>query len=832
MSKSLFALSLTLSLTLVACQTQPLGQQQSPTQAKTLSPDAAVHYPARTKTEATGAVKIIGQTLTLTLKLPQLPSPSHNHTDFATQKLDLSTATKLFAQVTDSHGETYTPVGADGNGAVNYSAGTITLTFNNVVPDELLFVEVQAKNGTTDIPQADLATVLKHTSSASPVNTTLNFQTTVAAKAMKALLTADATRARSINLTDLDTLTTSITGVTGTSPNLTYPQKHPSLVNTALLATDLQTQLPNTLTAADYRQNVGTTVNLTVSGLTGTDKVQVQITDAASAIQTNLGNGSTNLTGVTPGSGLSAIVTPFGTPSQSYTYTMNPTSLSLTEGNTNNLTVTASPTLQVSNITPSAGTPGTQITITGTGFNGISAPNGVSFSGANASYVVNSDTQITATVPTAAIDGPITITKGATSIDSTAFDAYRIIFVKANASGANSGRSWADAHPSLQSAILAAVSNDQIWIAAGTYKPATQNDSFNVNEGVKIYGGFAGNETTLAARNPATNPVILSGDLGNDDGSYTQVPFTTDTDNVNTIVIADSDGTLDGVTVQGARSCGLSVAGNHSPVLNNLIIKNNNRDRTGNGGRGAGIRFHNGARPYLSNTVFSENFASQFGGGIYISDSSPLLFEKLVFKKNKAPQGSAIDIQIVPQSFTISRVVVVENTATDSMNFYANLYNNSSTPITLTLSNVLIANNISQGEDTRIAGDGYATFVANNVTVANNTVEGGGFSTFSEFSGPSTVHNNFLIWKNAVARTPDSGSGNIDLGTGGSPFLNPADPDGADNLWFTADDGFNFANGTVNGVNDGVTGTGIPATDIVDRGRNGIIDSGAYEYTP
>ena len=131
MSKSLFALSLTLSLTLVACQTQPLGQQQSPTQAKTLSPDAAVHYPARTKTEATGAVKIIGQTLTLTLKLPQLPSPSHNHTDFATQKLDLSTATKLFAQVTDSHGETYTPVGADGNGAVNYSAGTITLTFNN-----------------------------------------------------------------------------------------------------------------------------------------------------------------------------------------------------------------------------------------------------------------------------------------------------------------------------------------------------------------------------------------------------------------------------------------------------------------------------------------------------------------------------------------------------------------------------------------------------------------------------------------------------------------------------------------------------------------------------
>ena len=62
-------------------------------------------------------------------------------------------------------------------------------------------------------------------------------------------------------------------------------------------------------------------------------------------------------------------------------------------------------------------------------------------------------------------------------------------------------------------------------MAAGTYKPtripstgATSSSSrdlaFYLNKDLKIYGGFAGTETTLNQRDISTNPVILSGDIG------------------------------------------------------------------------------------------------------------------------------------------------------------------------------------------------------------------------------------------------------------------------------------------------------------------------------
>ena len=72
-----------------------------------------------------------------------------------------------------------------------------------------------------------------------------------------------------------------------------------------------------------------------------------------------------------------------------------------------------------------------------------------------------------------------------------------VVFVDASATGANDGTSWADAYADLQDALATAVSGDDIWVAAGTYKPTSTMDrtvSFVMVEGVGIYGGFAGNE--------------------------------------------------------------------------------------------------------------------------------------------------------------------------------------------------------------------------------------------------------------------------------------------------------------------------------------------------
>ena len=77
-----------------------------------------------------------------------------------------------------------------------------------------------------------------------------------------------------------------------------------------------------------------------------------------------------------------------------------------------------------------------------------------------------------------------------------------VIYVDANAPGANNGESWADAYTDLQSALgdPCLVSGDEIWVAAGVYKPTTGSDigaRFSLVDGVDMYGGFAGDEVNL-----------------------------------------------------------------------------------------------------------------------------------------------------------------------------------------------------------------------------------------------------------------------------------------------------------------------------------------------
>ena len=98
-----------------------------------------------------------------------------------------------------------------------------------------------------------------------------------------------------------------------------------------------------------------------------------------------------------------------------------------------------------------------------------------------------------------------------------------IIYVDADAGdGEETGASWNDAYTDLQDALAVAGASDQIWVAEGTYVPTSTEDraiSFVINNGVKVYGGFVGNETAVWQRDIDENKTILSGNIGNDQSS-------------------------------------------------------------------------------------------------------------------------------------------------------------------------------------------------------------------------------------------------------------------------------------------------------------------------
>ena len=74
----------------------------------------------------------------------------------------------------------------------------------------------------------------------------------------------------------------------------------------------------------------------------------------------------------------------------------------------------------------------------------------------------------------------------------------------AGASGTPScGGSWATPCDLQYALQTLAISGDEIWVAAGTYKPTTGTDraaTFQLKLGVGLYGGFAGTETDRSQR--------------------------------------------------------------------------------------------------------------------------------------------------------------------------------------------------------------------------------------------------------------------------------------------------------------------------------------------
>ena len=146
----------------------------------------------------------------------------------------------------------------------------------------------------------------------------------------------------------------------------------------------------------------------------------------------------------------------------------------------------------------------------------------------------------------------------------------RVIYVDANAPGADNGTSWGDAYNYLQDALADANSLGrpvEIRVAQGVYTPdsnsATPNGSgdrhatFQLISGASLRGGYAG----FGRPDPNTRDVekyetVLSGDLNDDDvwGAPWDVDRGSLSDNSRHVVTAranDETAVIDGFFIEG-----------------------------------------------------------------------------------------------------------------------------------------------------------------------------------------------------------------------------------------------------------------------------------------
>ena len=295
-----------------------------------------------------------------------------------------------------------------------------------------------------------------------------------------------------------------------------------------------------------------------------------------------------------------------------------------------------------------------------------------------------------------------------------------IWYVDGAADGSNLGTSWINAFTSLQSALGAAHSGDQIWVAEGTYRPTSGTDrtiSFALGNGVDVYGGFAGTETTLSQRNVGQNVTILSGDIGNQgdnsDNSYNVVSA-----NISGSAVLDgftitAGNAADGTTSQQQDGGGLSIAWG-SLTLANLTFANNLASW------GGGLA--NEGTATLTNVAFTDNTASEDGGALYNLSGNATL-SNVTFTGNSAIDGGALD--------NYEGTATLTNVAFNS-NSVENLGGGMENVGTATLSNVAFTSNSTSG-----SGDGgglvsTGTATLTNVTFTGNSAgSGGGVYSYS-----------------------------------------------------------------------------------------------------
>ena len=190
-----------------------------------------------------------------------------------------------------------------------------------------------------------------------------------------------------------------------------------------------------------------------------------------------------------------------------------------------------------------------------------------------------------------------------------------ITYVNVAATGANDGNSWQNAYTDLDNVLAIRLEDREVWIAAGTYPAPPGGFSVLAQYPVKLYGGFAGNETRREDRNWITNKTILDGQ-----GTSTHVVFISIPKTGSNII---RETIMDGFYVTGGAALGSS---------------NTNRDETGGGfliGGGSGVRSWYAYDIKINNINIHGNKAASHASAISCSHI-PTTFSNVIITENES----------------------------------------------------------------------------------------------------------------------------------------------------------------------------------------------------
>lgn len=283
------------------------------------------------------------------------------------------------------------------------------------------------------------------------------------------------------------------------------------------------------------------------------------------------------------------------------------------------------------------------------------------------------------------------------------------------ATGANNGTSWVNAYSNLQTALDAASPFDELWLKDnGTTNPYTSGYLVNIND-LRIYGGFAGTETSLTQRDILTHPARFirdcSGIFQHSDPVTIYDGLLFDLWGVGSFI--ESGGAIYAGGTVIVRNCiflncpAASAGGaldiGSGSIVENCYFKGCSVVFGGPGGAIRAISATPSSRTIIRNCAFFNNTCTTEGGAVYCEDNT-----------------------------LIKNCLFVENSSSPLSGRGGGLYYNI-----------------------KVYGAGYGESIVNNTFYENSAAYGGGLVVYGPGSNSIDLVNN-IIWNN---NNPSGGSG-------------------------------------------------------------------------